>query len=162
MPPYNERTHTPPPPTHTHCSTKAELVGDEYIINGGKAFISGAGVSDLYLVLARTGGPGPKGVSCLLVPKVCWGVGVLGVDRPCGMSCLSYLGLALYNLHGNTLKHEIIASNTTTHPSFLALISIFFPCRTLLACPSERMKRRWDGKYSLPDKLFSKTAEFQR
>jgi len=50
-------------------STKAELVGDEYVLNGGKAFISGAGLSDLYLVMARTGGPGPKGVSCLLVPK---------------------------------------------------------------------------------------------
>ncbi len=50
-------------------STKAELKGDEYVLNGGKAFISGAGLSDLYLVMARTGGPGPKGISCLLVPK---------------------------------------------------------------------------------------------
>ncbi len=52
-------------------STKAVLdeATDEYVLNGGKAFISGAGMSDIYLVMARTGGPGPKGVSCLIVPK---------------------------------------------------------------------------------------------
>ena len=50
-------------------TTKAVEDGDDYVINGGKAFISGAGLSDLYLVMTRTGGPGPKGVSCLMVPK---------------------------------------------------------------------------------------------
>ena len=44
--------------------------GSEYVLNGGKAFISGAGLSDVYLVMCRTGGvKGPKGVTCLLVPK---------------------------------------------------------------------------------------------
>lgn len=42
---------------------------DHYIINGSKAFISGAGLSDIYLVMCRTGGAGPKGVSCIVVPK---------------------------------------------------------------------------------------------
>eukprot|EP00602_Paraphysomonas_sp_CaronLab_P005343 CAMPEP_0185017980 /NCGR_PEP_ID=MMETSP1103-20130426/832_1 /TAXON_ID=36769 /ORGANISM="Paraphysomonas bandaiensis, Strain Caron Lab Isolate" /LENGTH=411 /DNA_ID=CAMNT_0027547615 /DNA_START=19 /DNA_END=1254 /DNA_ORIENTATION=+ len=42
---------------------------DHYTINGGKAFISGAGMSDLYVVMCRTGGSGPRGISCLLVPK---------------------------------------------------------------------------------------------
>jgi isobutyryl-CoA dehydrogenase len=42
---------------------------DHYIINGSKAFISGAGLSDIYLVMCRTGGSGPKGVSCIIVPK---------------------------------------------------------------------------------------------
>jgi len=37
---------------------------------GAKAFISGGGVSDLYLVMARTGQPGPKGISAFLVEKV--------------------------------------------------------------------------------------------
>lgn len=50
-------------------STKAELKGDEYILNGTKAFISGGGVSDIYLVMARTGEPGPKGISCFVVEK---------------------------------------------------------------------------------------------
>lgn len=49
--------------------TKAERRGDEYVLNGTKAFISGAGFSDLYVVMARTGGEGPHGISCFLVEK---------------------------------------------------------------------------------------------
>ncbi|KUN88259.1 acyl-CoA dehydrogenase [Streptomyces bungoensis] len=41
--------------------------GDAYVLNGVKQFISGAGASDVYLVMARTGGPGPDGISALLV-----------------------------------------------------------------------------------------------
>jgi len=50
-------------------STKAVLDGDAYVLNGGKAFISGGGVSDIYVCMVRTGGEGPGGVSCLLVEK---------------------------------------------------------------------------------------------
>jgi alkylation response protein AidB-like acyl-CoA dehydrogenase len=49
--------------------TTARLEGDHYIVNGTKAFISGAGFSDLYVVMVRTGGPGPKGISTLIVEK---------------------------------------------------------------------------------------------
>lgn len=49
--------------------TTARDDGDHYVLNGSKAFISGAGVSDLYAVMVRTGGEGPGGVSCLLVEK---------------------------------------------------------------------------------------------
>ena len=49
--------------------TKAVRDGDHYVLNGSKAFISGAGVSDLYVVMARTGGDGPKGISTVLVEK---------------------------------------------------------------------------------------------
>lgn len=49
--------------------TKAVKDGDEYVLNGSKAFISGAGVSDLYVVMVRTGGDGPKGISTVLVEK---------------------------------------------------------------------------------------------
>lgn len=49
--------------------TRAERDGDHYIVNGSKAFISGGGTSDLYAVMARTGGEGPKGISCLLIEK---------------------------------------------------------------------------------------------
>lgn len=49
--------------------TRAERDGDHYVLNGSKAFISGGGASDLYAVMARTGGPGPDGVSCILVAK---------------------------------------------------------------------------------------------
>uniref|UniRef100_A0A7S2WBK3 Isobutyryl-CoA dehydrogenase, mitochondrial n=1 Tax=Rhizochromulina marina TaxID=1034831 RepID=A0A7S2WBK3_9STRA len=50
-------------------ATRAERDGDEYVLNGSKAFISGAGVTDVYLVMCRTGGEGPGGVSTLLVEK---------------------------------------------------------------------------------------------
>jgi alkylation response protein AidB-like acyl-CoA dehydrogenase len=45
------------------------LDGDNYVLNGSKAFISGGGVSDVYVVMCRTGGAGASGVSCLLVEK---------------------------------------------------------------------------------------------
>ncbi len=49
--------------------TKADQDGDHYVLNGGKAFISGAGASDIYVCMVRTGGEGPKGISCLVVEK---------------------------------------------------------------------------------------------
>ena len=49
--------------------TSAERRGDHYVLNGQKAFISGGGASDLYVVMCRTGGAGPKGISTLVVPK---------------------------------------------------------------------------------------------
>ncbi len=49
--------------------TRAERDGDHYVLNGAKAFISGGGASEVYLVMCRTGGPGPEGVSALIVPK---------------------------------------------------------------------------------------------
>ena len=48
--------------------TSAELDGDHYLVNGSKVFISGAGETDVLVVMLRTGGPGPKGISALLVP----------------------------------------------------------------------------------------------
>jgi alkylation response protein AidB-like acyl-CoA dehydrogenase len=49
--------------------TTATLDGDHYVLNGSKAFISGAGTSDVYVVMARTGAPGPKGISAFVVDK---------------------------------------------------------------------------------------------
>jgi len=46
----------------------------DYKLNGGKAFISGGGTSDVYLVMARTSEDGPKGVSAFLVPKDAKGI----------------------------------------------------------------------------------------
>ena len=39
------------------------------MLNGSKAFISGGGVSDIYVCMVRTGGAGPKGISCIVVEK---------------------------------------------------------------------------------------------
>jgi len=47
--------------------TTAKLDGDHYVLNGSKAFISGAGTSDIYVVMVRTGGLGPKGISAVVV-----------------------------------------------------------------------------------------------
>jgi len=49
--------------------TSAKRDGDHWVLNGSKAFISGAGTSDVYVVMARTGGEGPKGVSTFVVDK---------------------------------------------------------------------------------------------
>jgi len=43
--------------------------GDYYIVNGTKAFISGGSTSDIYACMLRTGEAGPKGISCILIPK---------------------------------------------------------------------------------------------
>jgi alkylation response protein AidB-like acyl-CoA dehydrogenase len=49
--------------------TRAVKDGDHYVLNGSKAFISGAGVSDVYVCMVRTGEDGPKGISCIVVEK---------------------------------------------------------------------------------------------
>ena len=48
--------------------TRAELVGHHYVINGAKAFISGAGSTDMLVLMARTGDAGAAGVSAFAVP----------------------------------------------------------------------------------------------
>ncbi|MBM7774001.1 alkylation response protein AidB-like acyl-CoA dehydrogenase [Actinokineospora baliensis] len=50
-------------------STRARRDGDEYVLDGVKQFISGAGTSDVYVVLARTGGPGARGISAFIVDR---------------------------------------------------------------------------------------------
>jgi alkylation response protein AidB-like acyl-CoA dehydrogenase len=50
-------------------TTKARRDGDHYVLDGAKAFISGGGMSDIYVVMARTGESGPRGISCIVVEK---------------------------------------------------------------------------------------------
>jgi alkylation response protein AidB-like acyl-CoA dehydrogenase len=64
--------------------TRAVRDGGDYVLNGQKQFISGAGASDLYLVMARTGGEGPSGVSALLVPGGTDGVSFGANERKMG------------------------------------------------------------------------------
>jgi acyl-CoA dehydrogenase len=49
--------------------TTARLEGDHYVVNGTKQFISGGGVSDIYVTMVRTGDASPKGISCLVIDK---------------------------------------------------------------------------------------------
>jgi hypothetical protein len=64
--------------------TKAVKDGDHYILNGSKAFISGAGVSELYVVMVRTGGEGPRGISTVLVEKGTKGLSFGALERKMG------------------------------------------------------------------------------
>ncbi|VEE14856.1 acyl-CoA dehydrogenase family protein [Ectopseudomonas mendocina] len=54
--------------------TRARRDGGDYVIDGSKCFISGAGSTDVLIVMARTGEDGAKGISCLLVPANAPGV----------------------------------------------------------------------------------------
>ncbi len=64
--------------------TSAKLEGDHYVVNGTKQFISGAGVNDIYVTMVRTGEPGPKGISCLVIEKDMAGVSFGAKERKLG------------------------------------------------------------------------------
>ncbi|NRB30262.1 MAG: acyl-CoA dehydrogenase family protein, partial [Rhizobiaceae bacterium] len=64
--------------------TTAVRDGDEYVLNGSKQFISGAGSNDLYVVMARTGEGGPKGISAFLVEKDTPGLSYGAQERKMG------------------------------------------------------------------------------
>ncbi|MBP9232209.1 MAG: isobutyryl-CoA dehydrogenase [Phenylobacterium sp.] len=65
-------------------ATAARKDGDHYVLTGSKAFISGAGTSDIYLVMARTGPPGAKGVSAFVVERDQPGVSFGAQERKMG------------------------------------------------------------------------------
>ena len=64
--------------------TTAVRDGDHWVLNGSKAFISGAGTSDVYVVMARTGADGPKGISTFVVDKDAPGLSFGGQERMMG------------------------------------------------------------------------------
>lgn len=64
--------------------TTAVRDGDHWVLNGSKAFISGAGTSDVYVVMARTGADGPKGISTFVVDKDAPGLSFGGQERKMG------------------------------------------------------------------------------
>jgi alkylation response protein AidB-like acyl-CoA dehydrogenase len=64
--------------------TRAVRDGDHYVLNGTKQFISGAGDSDLYIVMVRTGADGPKGISALIVERDAPGLGFGALENKMG------------------------------------------------------------------------------
>jgi len=64
--------------------TTARRDGDDYVLNGSKAFISGAGTSDVYVAMVRTGEAGPRGISCLVVEKAAPGLSFGKKERKLG------------------------------------------------------------------------------
>lgn len=67
-------------------TTRAERDGEAYVLSGQKMFISGAGSTDLYVVMARTGGPGAKGISAFLVEKDAEGLSFGANEKKMGWS----------------------------------------------------------------------------
>ncbi len=65
-------------------ATTARLEGDQYVVTGSKAFISGGGVNGLYVVMARTGGDGAAGISALVIEKDMAGVSFGAQERKLG------------------------------------------------------------------------------
>ena len=64
--------------------TKAVRDGDDWIVTGSKQFISGAGENEVYVVMARTGEEGPKGISALVIEKDMPGVSFGANERKLG------------------------------------------------------------------------------
>jgi alkylation response protein AidB-like acyl-CoA dehydrogenase len=64
--------------------TTARRDGDGYVLDGVKQFISGAGSSSVYVVMARTGGPGPRGISAFIVPADAPGLSFGANERKMG------------------------------------------------------------------------------
>ena len=64
--------------------TRAVRDGDTYVINGGKAFISGGGRADVYVAMVRTGEDGAGGVSCIVIPKDAPGISFGAQERKMG------------------------------------------------------------------------------
>ncbi|SFS03551.1 acyl-CoA dehydrogenase family protein [Sphingomonas jatrophae] len=64
--------------------TRAVRDGDDYVVTGSKAFISGGGENEVYVVMVRTGVEGPKGISCLVIEKDMPGVSFGAQERKLG------------------------------------------------------------------------------
>jgi alkylation response protein AidB-like acyl-CoA dehydrogenase len=67
-------------------TTKAVRDGDSYVVTGTKAWITHARVADFYNIFCRTGGPGPKGISCLLADRGTPGINPQAAERTMGLN----------------------------------------------------------------------------
>jgi alkylation response protein AidB-like acyl-CoA dehydrogenase len=66
-------------------TTKAVRDGDDYQVDGTKAWVTHGGHADFYNLMVRTGVQGPKGISCLLAPADTEGLSALAPERKMGM-----------------------------------------------------------------------------
>ena len=66
-------------------ATRAVRQDVSYVVNGTKAWTTHGGVADFYSLFVRTGGPGPKGISCLLAPADTSGLSAAAPERKMGM-----------------------------------------------------------------------------
>lgn len=68
-----------------NLETRAVRDGDDYVLNGNKVYISGGTVADFLTVFARTGGPGPKGISAFVVDANTPGISIDRTDDKMGV-----------------------------------------------------------------------------
>ncbi|MDW1498919.1 acyl-CoA dehydrogenase family protein [Vibrio sp. YT-19(2023)] len=68
-------------------TTSAVRDGDEFVLNGAKVFISGAGDTDVLVVMARSCGEGASGVSAFVVPADCEGISYGKKEAKMGWNC---------------------------------------------------------------------------
>ncbi|HVM28155.1 MAG TPA: acyl-CoA dehydrogenase family protein [Mycobacteriales bacterium] len=66
-------------------TTRAVRDGEEFVVDGTKAWVTHGGEADFYNLMVRTGGPGPKGISCLLAPAATPGLSAAAPERKTGM-----------------------------------------------------------------------------
>lgn len=78
--------------------TRAVRDGDAYVLSGQKQFISGAGAAGLYLIMARTGADGPKGISAFLVEDGTPGLSFGANERKMGWNAQPTRAVILDNL----------------------------------------------------------------
>jgi alkylation response protein AidB-like acyl-CoA dehydrogenase len=64
--------------------TKAVRDGDNYVVTGSKAFISGGGANEIYVTMVRTGEDGPNGITCLVIEKDMPGVSFGAQEKKMG------------------------------------------------------------------------------
>jgi alkylation response protein AidB-like acyl-CoA dehydrogenase len=89
--------------------TRAVLDGDTYIVNGAKQFISGAGLSNWYVTMVRTGGPGPEGITALAIPASSAGLSFGENERKMGWNAQPTRQVVFENCRvaaGNRLGEE--------------------------------------------------------
>lgn len=70
-------------------------------LDGTKAWVTHGGVADLYSIMVRTGGPGPGGISCVLVPATAQGLTVASQESKMGMRSSPTAGLVLVDVHAD-------------------------------------------------------------
>jgi alkylation response protein AidB-like acyl-CoA dehydrogenase len=80
-------------------STRAVRDGDEYVVNGTKAWITHGGVADFYNLMVRTADDGPRGISCLLAPAGTSGLSAAPAERKMGMKSSPTAQILLEDAH---------------------------------------------------------------
>ncbi len=79
--------------------TRAVRQGDEYVVNGAKAWITHGGIADYYDVMVRTSDDGPRGISCLLVDGSTPGLSGATPERKMGAKASHTAGVILEDVH---------------------------------------------------------------